>query len=288
MLAIDAGTAIYVETVFGLQGLGAMSVRALSGGAGGYDLPLIVAIVTVVGAFVVLLNVASDVAGAWLDPRIRSRSASGLIPLPRSVEQRPRVRLALNLAVAAALVALVAVVISSKPEKKNGTVTLGTPVRTRKVDWHDYFRMFANVPQKGQSGTVGLEGTIEVDTKSVEIGPTGWRVHARMFNSSPLRLRVVPLSPAGAAYYPIVPMSLVVQADNGGGVKRLEPLTATEIEPPLPQILGSQQRWDGTFAGSGVVKKGQLFYVGFGQFFYADSPVQTQAFSVVSRLSAKG
>ena len=43
MLAIDAGTAItaaiYVETVFGLQGLGALAVRAFSGQAGGYDLP---------------------------------------------------------------------------------------------------------------------------------------------------------------------------------------------------------------------------------------------------------
>jgi peptide/nickel transport system permease protein len=293
MLAIDAGTAItaaiYVETVFGLQGLGSMSVRALSGGAGGYDLPLIVAIVTVVGAFVVLLNVAADVAGAWLDPRIRSRSASGLIPLPRSVEQRPPVRLALNLAVVAALVALVAVVIASKPEQKNGTVALGAPIRTHKVNWQDYFRMFASVPQKGQPGTVGLGGNIEVDTKSVEIGPTGWRVHARMFNSSPLRLRVVPLSPAGTVVsYPIVPMSLVVQTDNGGGIKELQPLSASQVDPPIPEVLEPQQRWEGTFAGSGTVKKGQLFYVGYGQFFYADSPVQTQAFSVVSRDSANG
>jgi peptide/nickel transport system permease protein len=293
MLAIDAGTAItaaiYIETVFGLQGLGSLSVRALSGGAGGYDLPLIVAIVAVVGTFVVLLNVAADVAGAWLDPRIRSRSASGLIPLPKSVEQRPRVRLALNITVAAALVAFVALLIVSKPEKANGRVTLGAPVRTYKVNWQDYFRMFASVPQKGQPGTVGLGGNIEVDTKSVEIGPTGWRVHARMFNSSPLRLRVIPLSPAGTvASYPIVPMSLVVQTDNGGGVKELQPLPASQVDPPLPEILDSQQRWEGTFAGSGVVKKGQLFYVGYGQFFYADSPVQTQAFSVVSRDSANG
>jgi hypothetical protein len=36
------------------------------------------------------------------------------------------------------------------------------------------------------------------------------------------------------------------------------------------------------------VKKGQLFYAGYGQFFYADSPVQTLAFSVVSHDSATG
>jgi hypothetical protein len=88
--------------------------------------------------------------------------------------------------------------------------------------------------------------------------------------------------------YPIVPMSLVVQADNGGGVKQLVPLGATQIEPPIPEILAPQQSWEGTIAGNGVVAKGQLFYAGYGQFFYADSPVQTQPFAVVSRDSAKG
>ena len=77
MLAVDAGTAItaaiYIETVFGLHGLGALAVRAFSGQAGGYDLPLTAGIVTVVGAFVVLLNVAADIAGAILDPRTRHR-----------------------------------------------------------------------------------------------------------------------------------------------------------------------------------------------------------------------
>ncbi len=95
MLAIDAGTAltaaIYIETVFGLQGLGALSVQALSGEQGGFDLPLVAGVVFVVGAFVVVLNVAADVAGAWVDPRIRQRSATGLIPLPRAVDSRPRV-----------------------------------------------------------------------------------------------------------------------------------------------------------------------------------------------------
>ena len=103
MLAVDAGTAItaaiYVETVFGLQGIGSLAVTAFSGRAGGFDLPLTAGIVTVVGAFVVLLNVGADVAGAWLDPRIRTTTASGLIPLPHAVATRPRVRLGLNVAV---------------------------------------------------------------------------------------------------------------------------------------------------------------------------------------------
>jgi peptide/nickel transport system permease protein len=293
MLAIDAGTAItaaiYVETVFGLQGLGALAVRALSGAAGGYDLPLIVAIVAVVGGFVVVLNVASDVLGAWLDPRIRQRSVSGLIPLPRSVAARPRVRLGLNAAVVVALVALVVVVFTSKPHKTSGVVTLGAPVRVHKVAWQDYTRMFASIPVQGQAGTVGQQGVLEVDTTSVEIGPLGWRVHAKIVNNSPLRVRIVGIAPAGTPVsYPNVPMSLVVQTDNGGGIKQLAPLPASQIEPPLPQVLDTRQSWQGTFAGSGVVAKGQLFYAGYGQFFYADSPVQTQPFSVTSRLSAKG
>jgi len=85
MLAIDAGTAItaaiYVETVFGLPGLGSLAVSAFSGQAGGYDLPLTAGIVTVVGAFVVLLNVGADVAGAWIDPRIRAHHCGWLDPV---------------------------------------------------------------------------------------------------------------------------------------------------------------------------------------------------------------
>jgi len=45
MLAVDAGTAItaaiYVELVFAMPGLGSLAVGALSGRAGGYDLPLV-------------------------------------------------------------------------------------------------------------------------------------------------------------------------------------------------------------------------------------------------------
>ena len=65
---------IYVETVFGLHGLGALSVGRCRVAPVVTTCHSIVAIVAVVGTFVVLLNVAGDVAGAWLDPRIRARS----------------------------------------------------------------------------------------------------------------------------------------------------------------------------------------------------------------------
>lgn len=78
MIALDAGTAItaciYIETIFGLPGLGHLAVVGLSGEqyvAIHYDLPFIVAIVLTIGLFVVALNVAADIASAWLDPRLR-------------------------------------------------------------------------------------------------------------------------------------------------------------------------------------------------------------------------
>jgi hypothetical protein len=199
------------------------------------------------------------------------------------------VRLALNVAVGVALVALLAVAIATRPQTASGQVELGTPVRVHRVNWADYSRLFASVAVKGQAGTVGISGTMELDTYSVEIGPQGWRVHARIANNSDLRLGLRAGSAPGVpATYPQVPLSLVVQTDNGGGVKYLQPLAATQFDPPLPAVIGAHAVWKGTFAGNGVVKKGELFFSGFGQFYYADSPVQTLPLSVVSRESARG
>lgn len=80
MIALDAGTAItasiYVETIFGLPGLGHLAVMGLSGEffGGHYDLPFIVAIVMTIGFFVVILSTAADIGTALLDPRVRQRT----------------------------------------------------------------------------------------------------------------------------------------------------------------------------------------------------------------------
>jgi peptide/nickel transport system permease protein len=78
MIAIDAGTAItaciYIETIFGLPGLGHLAVQGLSGEYFDqihYDMPFIVAIVLTIGVFVVALNTLADIATLWIDPRIR-------------------------------------------------------------------------------------------------------------------------------------------------------------------------------------------------------------------------
>lgn len=84
MIAMDVGTAltaaIYVETIFGLNGLGILSLNALSGETGGYDLPTINAVVFTVASTVVFLNLLADIALVALDPRITDRSGG---PGPR-------------------------------------------------------------------------------------------------------------------------------------------------------------------------------------------------------------
>jgi peptide/nickel transport system permease protein len=285
MLAIDAGTAItaaiYVETVFGLPGIGSLAVRALSGQTGGYDLPLTVGIVTVVGAFVVLLNMGADVAGAWLDPRVRATAASGLIPLPRAVASQPRVRLGLNLAVGVVLVALVAVAAMHK-DTGSGGITLGAPIKTLRVSWDDITRLQAQV----QGGN--KHGYLETHVTAIEFGPDGWRVHASLANKSPLRLRVTNLSAASEASlrYPHQPLSLLVETDSGSGSKELVPVPAREFAPALPAVLRPNSTWRGTFTGSDPVPAGSLFFVGFGEFAYYDDPFGTVPFSTSTAKSA--
>jgi peptide/nickel transport system permease protein len=291
MLAIDAGTAItaaiYVETVFGLPGLGSLAVSAFSGRAGGYDLPLTAGIVTVIGAFVVLLNVAADVAGAWLDPRVRTKTVGGLIPLPRAVTSRPRARLGVNVAVTALLVALLAVAVTHRSHSGSGSVDLGAPIRTMHVDWHDFTRLESNVPVAGQ--VVTKRGYLETHVTTIEFGRHGWRVHASIANKSPLPLRVFSLDAAAGTTisYPNQPVSLLVQTDNGGGIKFLKPLAATSFTPALPQLLKAHSTWTGTFAGSDPVTRGTELYVGFGQFLYANSVTSQRGFSTSTVKSAR-
>jgi len=80
MLAMDAGTAIgisiYIEVVYGLQGIGHLVLNALSGERG-YDLPLILGVVFVSATAIIALNALADVIARLIDPRITSISRSG-------------------------------------------------------------------------------------------------------------------------------------------------------------------------------------------------------------------
>jgi len=278
MLAIDAGTAItaaiYVETVFGLPGLGSLAVQAFSGRAGGFDLPLTAGIVVVVGTFVVVLNIASDVIGAWLDPRVREKASAGMIKLPKAVAQSPRARLALNigLGTVAGVLLLVALTHKTPPAK---ALDIGAPVKTLRPNWVDYYRVEGST----SPGTF-THGEMITHVTGIELGPKGWRVHATIENQSPFRIGIASL-PDTAAPYPNEVMSLVAQKDSGGGTKPLTPLTATDFQPALPPSLGPQQKWTGTFAGMELPDKGALYYVGFGQFTLV-SPVPQQPFAITT------
>jgi hypothetical protein len=285
MLAIDAGTAItaaiYVETVFGLNGLGSLAVRAFSGQAGGYDLPLTAGIVTVVGAFVVLLNVSADIAGAFLDPSTRHRTTSGLIPLPQAISTRPRARLALNIAVAATVATLVVLALTHNGGTGTARVQLETPITTTRVHWSDFNRL------KTQVGPLVEHGYLQTTVTEIDIGRSGWRVHASIANVSPLRLRVTVGVAGTPASYPNQPFSLIIQTNQGSGTKYLKPLPATEFSPEIPHPLAPHTTWTGTFAGPDSIPHRALYYVGFGQFSYQDSVFNSQPFSTSTAKSRR-
>jgi peptide/nickel transport system permease protein len=272
MLAIDAGTAItaaiYVETVFGLSGLGTLAVTAFSGQAGGYDLPLTVGIVVVVGAFVVLLNIAADVAGAWVDPRTRERAAQGLIPVPAAVAARPRVQRGLTIAVAAAALVLLALFVGLGRGKAGSAIELGRPVRSLPVSWSDTY------PPTGRP-------RLATHVSRIDLGVYGWRVRATIANRSGAAIAVQDLQvppafgggPPGPQPYPNQPISLLVRGPDRFGSTILQVFEAKQFDPPLPTVLKPHETWRGTFAGTGKVKPGSLFYAGYGQFLLDNRPV---------------
>jgi peptide/nickel transport system permease protein len=70
-LGVAFGSAIFVERVFNLGGLGSLSVAALRGEVG-FDLPVVVGVVVFVSTAIILLNLVVDLLYPVVDPRIRS------------------------------------------------------------------------------------------------------------------------------------------------------------------------------------------------------------------------
>jgi peptide/nickel transport system permease protein len=65
------GFALYVEVIFGLPGVGALT----AGTVGSFDLPPIVALAVYLAIVVVFTSALVDIAVAWIDPRIRRSRA---------------------------------------------------------------------------------------------------------------------------------------------------------------------------------------------------------------------
>jgi ABC-type dipeptide/oligopeptide/nickel transport systems, permease components len=84
MVAMDAGMAIgiamYIETVFGLPGLGRTMIRALAGFQG-YDLPVILAVTLVAAAAIIVLNLVADLVLLAVDPTVARRRGRGVLRL---------------------------------------------------------------------------------------------------------------------------------------------------------------------------------------------------------------
>ena len=76
MLGMDIGTAlggvIFIETVFGLPGLGGMLRSAIPS----KDLPVILGVVMFTTIGILILNLVVDLAYAFIDPRSRRRRAA--------------------------------------------------------------------------------------------------------------------------------------------------------------------------------------------------------------------
>jgi len=67
-IGLAIGIALYVESVYRLPGLGLSTLGALNGDTG-FDLPMILGIVLVIGLVIVVANFAIDLIVAWMDPR---------------------------------------------------------------------------------------------------------------------------------------------------------------------------------------------------------------------------
>lgn len=70
-IGLATGMAVFVESVFGLPGLGARTVQALNVEGVAFDLPLILGVILAIGAAIVVLNLLVDAIQVLLDPRLR-------------------------------------------------------------------------------------------------------------------------------------------------------------------------------------------------------------------------
>jgi peptide/nickel transport system permease protein len=96
MLGMDFGVAfagaLFVETVFGLPGMGKLLVRALAGG----DLPVIMGIVLTVSIAVAVASMVVDILYTMVDPRVRfsgkDEGSGAVVARGRTASVQPRVK----------------------------------------------------------------------------------------------------------------------------------------------------------------------------------------------------
>jgi peptide/nickel transport system permease protein len=76
MVGLDLGGAlmavIYIDSIYGLSGIGTLMRAGLANTSGTYDLPVIAALFFVIAAFTIFVTFVVDILYAWLDPRVRT------------------------------------------------------------------------------------------------------------------------------------------------------------------------------------------------------------------------
>lgn len=263
MLAMDIGTAltaaIYIEAIFGLEGLGNLAVGALSGESGGYDLPVIVGVLFTVAVAVSVFSMLADLGVAWLDPRVRTQSGAGLVALPAPAQRvadaarrrlwRPLPAAAIGVTAGVGLALLVAWTGDNTRGDRTGPFV---PVRTIALDWTE------------QRQVSGVAMTFHVD--SVVLGTGQWLVKASVTNSSKVRLAVDQeardfFSNDSGGFGLVHPKA----SDDLFG-SSLKMLAATGSDPPLPTELDPGKTWKGTFYGEGTLPGDKGIWVSFGHF----------------------
>lgn len=273
LLAVDAGTAItaaiYVETIYGLPGIGHEAVVALTG-QGGYDLPVVFGIVFTIAVAVTVLNMAADLAIAGLDPRVRLGEGTALLRLPAPVARLGarvprRVSWALAGATALAVVGLFAWHVTHRGQAVAGSGAapaslLDGPTRTIRAGWTE------SRPLQG--------GPMVFRVRSVEVGTSGWLVRGSVQNRSSQTFELVPGAayPAAAGFSVIEPAPVVGVGEISGAGRGLQVHPASAFSPALPTELAPGEGWTGEFAGSGTLRRGILVYVGFGYFLPPGAP----------------
>src|SRR4051794_12130740 len=255
MLAMDIGgavtAAIYIETIFAMNGVGLLALGTLSGNAGGYDLPTVVGIVVTVAAAIVVLNLFADIVSAALDPRIRLREGSGLIRLPGPLQGVGRLfPLPVRVAIGGAAVAGVVLLYAETGNHARAAVHVPQePRKTIRLGWNE-------------RAVVGPSLRFRVD--SVAIGKRTWAVRASVRNSSAEALSLVPgRNTSQFDMGPGLVVPVVVETDFRA---QFQVVPAVEYSPPLPEKLEPGQSWSGTFAGVGKLPRKTLINVGFGIF----------------------
>ena len=129
-------------------------------------------------------------------------------------------------------------------------------------------------------------GYLEAKASTIEIEARLARArHARQRRQRAITGRRIGAA-RNAGRLPKRALLVIVRTDNGGDMKNSS-TPGNDLCPRRPQDARARHHLARHFSGPDIVKKGTLFYVGFGQFTY-DTRFDPRPFSISSARSATG